>query len=95
MNGNSDQEPISIPVEGVLDLHTFSPRDVSSVVQEYLRACREKGVFEVRIIHGKGKGVLRRQVHAILERDSGVAAYGLDSGASGWGATVVRLTRRD
>lgn len=95
MNGKSDQEPISIPVEGVLDLHTFSPRDVSSVVQEYLRTCREKGVFEVRIIHGKGKGVLRRQVHAILERDPGVAAYGLDSGVSGWGATVVRLTRGD
>ncbi len=95
MNGNDDQEPVSIPVEGVLDLHTFSPRDVSSVVQEYLRVCEEKGIFEVRIIHGKGKGVLRRQVHAILEKHPRVAAFGLDPGASGWGATVVRLAKAD
>lgn len=91
MSGSHDHEPISIPVEGILDLHTFSPKDVSSVVQEYLLACGEKGILEVRIIHGKGKGVLRRQVHAILEKHPKVAAYGLDTGAAGWGATVVRL----
>ncbi|HDZ23207.1 MAG TPA: DNA mismatch repair protein MutS [Desulfobacteraceae bacterium] len=91
MNESHDQEPVSVPVNGVLDLHTFSPRDVSSVVQEYLRACQEKGILEVRIIHGKGKGVLRRQVHTLLEKHPRVATFGLDAGTSSWGATVVRL----
>ncbi len=95
MNKKRDQEPVSIPIEGVLDLHTFSPKDVFSVVQEYLAACEEKGIFEVRIIHGKGKGVLRRQVHAILEKHPRVVDFGLDPGTSGWGATVVRLTHGD
>jgi len=90
-----DPEPVSIPLEGVLDLHTFCPKDVSSVVREYLRVCLEKGIFEVRIIHGKGKGVLRRQVHAILERDPRVVDFGLDPGPSGWGATLVNLAHDD
>lgn len=93
MKGNHAQGPVSIPVEGVLDLHTFSPKDVSSLVKEYLRACQEKGILDVRIIHGKGKGVLRRRVHAVLEKNPRVAAFGLDPGTSGWGATVVRLVR--
>jgi DNA-nicking Smr family endonuclease len=88
------QEPMHIPVDGMLDLHAFSPKEITSVVQEYLRACEEKGIYEVRIIHGKGKGVLRRTVHAILERHPRVAAFRLDSGASGWGATLVSLSRK-
>jgi DNA-nicking Smr family endonuclease len=91
MNEKRGKGPVSIPIEGVLDLHTFSPKDVSSVVQEYLRACEKKGVFEVRIIHGKGKGVLRRRVHAILEKHPRVVDFGLDPGTSGWGATLVHL----
>jgi len=86
-----DPEPIEIPIDGVLDLHTFAPNDVSSLVEEYLGACLEKGIHDVRIIHGKGKGVLCRIVHARLERDPRVAEFGLDTGPSGWGATLVRL----
>jgi len=84
---------IEIPIDGELDLHTFRPREAASVVEDYLDACMEKGIFEVRIIHGKGKGILLRTVHALLEKHPAVAAFTLDSGASGWGATTVCLRR--
>jgi len=86
-----DPEPVEIPIDGILDLHTFAPGDVSSLVEEYLWACLKKGIYEVRIIHGKGKGILRRTVHARLEKHPNVIDFGLDSGPSGWGATVVHL----
>ena len=86
-----DAEPVQIPIDGVLDLHTFAPEEVSSLVGEYIRVCQEKGIYDVRIIHGKGKGVLRRIVHARLEKDPRVLEFALDSGSSGWGATLVRL----
>jgi len=86
-----DSEPVEIPIDGVLDLHAFAPEDVSSLVEEYIRVCQERGIHDVRIIHGKGKGVLRRIVHGRLERDPRVLEFGLDAGASGWGATLVRL----
>ncbi len=82
-----------IPVNGILDLHAFKPNDVSSVVNEYIQACRDKGIHEIRIIHGKGKGVLLRTVHSLLERRSDVHGYGIDSGSSGWGATMVYLKK--
>lgn len=84
-------EPVEIPIDGCVDLHTFLPKDAADVVEEYIRACREKGIFEVRIIHGKGKGTLRRTVHAVLERHPMVSGYHLDPGPSGWGATIVYL----
>ena len=86
-----DSDPVEIPIDGTLDLHTFAPGDVSSLVEEYLWACLKKGIYEVRIIHGKGKGVLRRIVHARLEKHPNVLDFSLDSGPSGWGATVVHL----
>lgn len=89
----TDPDIIQIPVDGVLDLHAFHPRDVPSVVSEYIRACMEEGIFEIRIIHGKGKGVLRMRVHAVLERAREVLDYRLDTDRSGWGVTVVRLRR--
>jgi len=80
------------PVNGVLDLHTFNPRDVKDLVPHYLALCREKGILEVRIIHGKGTGALRETVHAILRRDPSVEAFRLaGSDRGGWGATVVTL----
>ncbi len=88
---NEDHEAIRIPINGILDLHMFAPKDAASVVDEYLRACLEKGIYEVRIIHGKGKGVLRRTVHALLEKHPKVLNYKIDSGSSSWGATMVFL----
>jgi DNA-nicking Smr family endonuclease len=85
-------EPIEMPIDGVLDLHTFRPRDVKDLVPDYLAACREKGIFLVRIIHGKGIGNLRRTVHALLSRDATVDSFALDHPEyGGWGATLVRL----
>jgi DNA-nicking Smr family endonuclease len=84
--------PIELPIDGVLDLHTFQPRDVKELVPDYLAECRERGIFEVRIIHGKGTGALRRTVHAILARLPEVVSFGLArEEAGGWGATLVTL----
>lgn len=84
-------EPERYPINGVLDLHAFRPEDLGSLVPEFLRACREKGLLHVRIVHGKGTGALRKSVHAILERQPSVERFHLAGGRSGWGATVVHL----
>jgi len=84
-------EVIEVPIDGVLDLHAFAPRDVASLVQDYLDICRERDILHVRLIHGKGTGALRRTVHAVLQRRRDVVRYGLAGDASGWGATLVIL----
>lgn len=87
-----DQPPIPLPIDGVLDLHTFQPREIKDLVPDYLAACRAKGILRVRIIHGKGIGVLRETVHAILRRLPEVASFSLAGDLSGsWGATIVIL----
>jgi DNA-nicking Smr family endonuclease len=81
-----------LPIDGVLDLHTFLPREVKPLVNDYLDACRERGILDVRIIHGKGTGALRETVHSILRGRADVAGFRLASEDSGgWGATIVRL----
>jgi DNA-nicking Smr family endonuclease len=87
-----DDSPIELPIDGVLDLHTFQPRDVKDLVPDYLAECRERGILEVRIIHGKGTGALRRTVHSVLSRLPEVASFGpaLETDG-GWGATIVTL----
>ena len=85
-------EPFLYPIDGVLDLHTFRPQDVKEVVLAYLEACREKGILEVRVVHGKGIGQLRQTVHSILKRHPDVLAFSLAGEAyGGTGATFVQL----
>lgn len=93
MNDYSNEEIIEIPIDGTIDLHTFAPEEATDVVDEYIHACAEKKIFEVRIIHGKGKGVLRRTVHSLLEKHPLVVDFSLDPGPSGWGATIVYLKK--
>jgi DNA-nicking Smr family endonuclease len=89
---DSNEAPVELPIDGVLDLHTFKPADVKEVVTEYLAACRERGIREVRIIHGKGIGNLQRTVHALLSKHPAVISYSLASALyGGTGATIVRL----
>lgn len=85
-------EPFELPIDGVLDLHTFRPGDVKEVLPEYLAECRKRGLMEVRVIHGKGIGQMRRTVHALLARQPEVASFAEASEAfGGWGATIVHL----
>jgi DNA-nicking Smr family endonuclease len=87
-----EPEPVVIPIDGVLDLHTFNPREVKDLVPEYLAVCREKDILQVRIIHGKGTGAMQRTVHSILARIPGVTSFSLaGEDGGGWGATIVTL----
>ena|SRR2546421_6744407 len=91
---NIPREPIQIPIEGELDLHTFNPRDIKELLPAYLAACQEKGILEVRVIHGKGIGNLRRTVHSLLARMPEVQSFALATeGFGGWGATIVHLRK--
>jgi DNA-nicking Smr family endonuclease len=89
----NETDTIELPIDGTLDLHMFQPKEAASVVDEYLRACCEKGILEVKVIHGKGRGVLLRTVHALLAKHPLVVGFRLDSEGSGWGATIVSLKK--
>nr|AOE07822.1 DNA mismatch repair protein MutS [uncultured bacterium] len=80
------------PIDGILDLHAFKSNEINSLIPEYITECIIRNIVEIRIIHGKGKGVLRRGVHAILERDSRVLSFEMAKDRSSWGATIVHLT---
>ncbi|MFQ5525588.1 MAG: Smr/MutS family protein [Thermoanaerobaculia bacterium] len=87
-----DPAQVDLPIEDVLDLHTFLPKDVPNVVRDYLDAAYESGLRQLRIIHGRGTGTQRKTVRTLLERDSRVIDFGdapLEAG--GWGATWVTL----
>ncbi len=85
---------VEIPIEGVLDLHTFSPKDVKDLVPEYIGECLGRGITEIRIIHGKGTGTLKAIVQSALKKDPRVASFkDAGIGAGGWGATLVRLVQ--
>ena len=84
-------EPVEIPIERELDLHAFRPQDVPAVVDEFVTAAHHAGLREVRLVHGRGKGVQRGIVQAALERHPLVAAF-WDDTAAHLGATIARLT---
>ncbi len=91
----TDPQSIQLPIDGTLDLHTFLPNEVTDLVPEYLAACREHDIFQVRIIHGKGIGTLRRTVESVLRNLSCVESFRTaQEDAGGWGATIVTLLRK-
>ena len=89
-------DPIEIPINGELDLHTFRASDIKYLLEDYFGACQEKGLKQVRVIHGKGIGTLRETVHAHLKKSEQVASFRLgDQSSGGWGATLVELKSED
>jgi dsDNA-specific endonuclease/ATPase MutS2 len=89
---NPFPDPIEIEITDVFDLHTIQPREVKTVVEEYLKLAQEKGFRSVRIVHGKGIGVQREMVRSILAKTSFVTDWtDAPAEAGGWGATIVRF----
>ena len=93
MNDDStDGLPKELPIDGVLDLHTFQPSEIGELVPAYLAECRERGILQVRVVHGKGVGNLKRGVQAILARLPEVLSFnGAGPHYGGIGATIVNL----
>ena len=88
-------DPIRIPVEDSIDLHTFSPREIPSLLEEYLKECIKAGIYEVRIIHGKGMGYQRKRVRSFLTKSSLVQSFSIaPSTSGGWGSTIAILRRK-
>ncbi len=92
MQPEDHSEPVAIPITGELDLHTFQPREVTRLLDDYFAECSKRGLRRIRVIHGKGTGTLRETVHAHLRRSKNVAGFALgDETSGGWGATWVTL----
>ncbi|MEE8417142.1 MAG: Smr/MutS family protein [candidate division Zixibacteria bacterium] len=92
----NENTPTEYPIDGTLDLHTFQPKEVKQLVPDYIDACLEKKIYQIRIIHGKGTGTLRRTVQSILEKHPAVLRFRHQGGSGGgWGATVVDLKAND
>jgi len=91
-DGWVEPEPIVIPITDEMDLHHFAPREILEVVDAYLDAALERGIHEVRLIHGRGKGVQRARVRDFLDRDERVERFSeAPPGHGGWGATIAWL----
>lgn len=96
--GQSDDSPFNgpvvLPIEDTIDLHAFSPKEIPSVVEEYLEQCRRAGIYEIRLIHGRGKGIQRQVIRSLLENHPLVLSFkDAPPEAGGWGATLVVLRR--
>lgn len=92
---DAPEQPVEIPITGELDLHAFRPSEIGDLLPEYFRECAMRGIFSVRVVHGKGTGALREGVHRLLPRLPMVAEWTWPASASagGWGATWVALRR--
>lgn len=87
-------QPVKLAINGNLDLHTFKPSDLAPLLRDYIDECLKRGILALRIIHGKGRGVMRERVHQLLEKSPHVASFRLaPPEAGGWGATLVDLKR--
>lgn len=87
-------KPVKIAIEDTLDLHTFQPREIPQLLDDYFAACMEAGIYSVRVIHGKGKGILRNKVQKILSQHPVVASFKTaPPEAGGWGSQIVELKR--
>jgi len=92
---NHVPDPIRIPIEDSIDLHSFSPKEIPSLLEEYLKECIKAGIYEVRIIHGKGMGYQRKMVQSFLEKSPMVQSFSSAPPVfGGWGATIALLHRR-
>lgn len=92
MSDDDPDEPVALPIEDSIDLHAFAPRDIPSVVESYLEAAREAGLREVRIIHGRGKGIQKERVRQVLGRSEHVTHFEeATPDRGGFGATLARL----
>jgi len=90
--GKNTDNVITLPIDGTLDLHTFLPNEVHSLIPEYLNECRQKGIKRVRIIHGKGSGQLRKGVQSLLKKMPAIKMImEAPPKEGGWGATIVYL----
>ncbi len=88
-------EPIKLTIEDVLDLHTFHPREVPDLLEDYFSECLARGINSVRLIHGKGSGTLKKRVLSLLRKSPLVGSFkDAPPEAGGWGATVVELRRK-
>ena len=93
MNHN-ESEPLKLAIEDVLDLHAFHPKDIPNLLEDYFSECMKAGIFSVRIIHGKGKGIQKRRVQKLLKENCVVLSFkDAPPEAGGWGATLVELKR--
>lgn len=87
-----ENQEVKLEITDVLDLHPFSPKDLKTLIPDYIEECLELKIYEVRFIHGKGIGNIRRSVHALLERNSKVSSFKLaDEEGGNWGATIAYL----
>ena len=94
-SGSPFDEPVIVPIEDSIDLHPFAPKDICNIVKEYLEQCIRHHIYEIRLIHGRGRGVQRQLVRSLLEKHPLVLSFkDAPSEAGGWGATVVTLRKR-
>ena len=88
-------QPVKIPIQDILDLHTFNPKDLPDLLVDYFEACIDAGIFSVRIVHGKGRGILKKRVQGVLKKNIMVKSFqDAPPEAGGWGATLVELKNK-
>ena len=87
-------QPVKIPIKDTLDLHTFKPKDIPDLFIDYFSACIDADIYSIKIVHGKGRGILKKRVHGLLKKNLMVKSFqDAPPEAGGWGATLVELKR--